>query len=305
MKNITNNKIMNGNETSNDSFLINESESSIQTELSNNTRRPLSNIWDKFNVINNRLGKHKGTSCRYCPHTWVQRRAQEIKSHLAMKCRRRVSREVRIRVLRDLQSKFSKSTTPKKKKSDYSQLFLNAYYDTKEAIDKAKETRANQTLIKWIVCSGISFSAFDNPFFENYTKLLNSGYDPPKHTILASSILDAEAVNIIIKVENELSKAKNLTLCNSYSASAALREEIIHFLTLGRNLKSTTKTWCNFLEPGIYKNYVLKKVLEIWKKLGSGRISADLLKTQMSLYKNQESPYDDEFIISANIVTNW
>ncbi|CAG8674092.1 269_t:CDS:1, partial [Scutellospora calospora] len=70
-------------------------------------------------------------------------KAQEIKSYLAMKCRGRVPREVRIRVLRDLQSKFSKSATPKKRKSDYSQLSLNAYYDTKEAIDKAKETRAN------------------------------------------------------------------------------------------------------------------------------------------------------------------
>ncbi|CAG8661093.1 2994_t:CDS:2, partial [Scutellospora calospora] len=108
---------------------------------------------NEFNIINNGLGKHKGTSCRYYSCIWVQRKAQEMKSHLVMKCRGR------------------------------------------------------------IVYSGISFSAFNNPFFEDYIKLLNPSYDLPKCIILASSILDAEAANIIIKVENELSKAKNLTLC--------------------------------------------------------------------------------------------
>ncbi|CAG8842270.1 40040_t:CDS:2, partial [Gigaspora margarita] len=53
---------------------------------------------------------------------------------------------------------------------------------------------------------------FDNPYFEDYTKALNSIYDPPKYTALATSILDSEIANIIIKVDKELSKAKNLTL---------------------------------------------------------------------------------------------
>ncbi|CAG8840849.1 33721_t:CDS:2, partial [Gigaspora margarita] len=54
---------------------------------------------------------------------------------------------------------------------------------------------------------------FNNPYFENYTKALNPNYDPPKCTALATSILDSEAANIIIKVDKELSKAKNLILC--------------------------------------------------------------------------------------------
>ncbi|CAG8727244.1 3610_t:CDS:2, partial [Scutellospora calospora] len=84
----------------------------------------------------------------------------------------------------DLQSEpiSSELATSKKRKSVYSQLPVDTYYDIKEAIDKAKETRANRSLIKWIVSS-------------------------------ATSILDMEAANIIIKMERELSKAKNLTLC--------------------------------------------------------------------------------------------
>ena len=59
---------------------------------------------------------------------------------------------------------------------------------------------------------GISFSAFDNLYFKDYTKILNPGYNSSKRNALASSILDAEAANIILKIEKELSKAKNLTL---------------------------------------------------------------------------------------------
>ncbi|CAG8455601.1 6980_t:CDS:2 [Dentiscutata heterogama] len=75
-----------------------------------------------------------------------------------------------------------------------------------KSIDKAKEKRANQSLIKWIVSSGISFSAFDNPYFEDYTKALNPGYDPPKRSALATSILDTEAA--IENAKSELSYVK-------------------------------------------------------------------------------------------------
>ncbi|CAG8679679.1 9313_t:CDS:2, partial [Ambispora gerdemannii] len=60
-----------------------------------------------------------------------------------------------------------------------------------------------------------------------------------------------------------------------------------------------------FFEASIYKNHVLKKALEIWKQIGGGRTSADFLKVQMSLYKNQESPFDDMFNSSINTIYNW
>ncbi|CAG8772831.1 10496_t:CDS:1, partial [Gigaspora rosea] len=56
---------------------------------------------------------------------------------------------------------------------------------------------------------------------------------------------------------------------------------------------------------GVYKQHVLRKALEIWKKLGGGDISANLLKTQMSLYKNRDDPFDDKFISSPNTINNW
>ncbi|CAG8440876.1 12490_t:CDS:2 [Dentiscutata heterogama] len=186
---VTNNEYANNNEISND--LASETgSSSVQTESSNN---------------NNRAGKHKGASCRYCDQKWTRGRAYYMKSHLAIKCKRKIPREIQFKVLQELQSEhvLSELATSKKRKSVYSQLPVDAYYDAKEAIDKAKETRANQSLVKWIVSSSILFSAFDNPYFEDYTKELNPGYNPPKHAALSTSILDAEAANIIIKIEQE------------------------------------------------------------------------------------------------------
>ncbi|CAG8724006.1 36101_t:CDS:2, partial [Racocetra persica] len=144
---------------------------------------------EEFDTINNGAGKRKEASCRYCIQKWSRGRAYEMKSHLAIKCKGKVPKEVRIK------------------------LFVDTYYDVVEAIDKSKEKRANQSLIKWIVSSGISFAAFDNPYFEDYTKALNPSYEPPKHTALATLILNAKVANIIIKIDKELSKAKNLTLC--------------------------------------------------------------------------------------------
>ncbi|CAG8632255.1 36816_t:CDS:2 [Gigaspora margarita] len=144
----------NDNKISND--LVSETRSFIQIESSSNSGQPPADIWEEFNSINIGTGKYKEASYRYC----------------------KVPKEIRIKVLRDIQT-------------------------------------------------------FDNSYFEDYTKALNSSYDLPKYTALAISILDSEAANIIIKVDKEL---------NSYSASATLREEIIFFSTLGRNLKLPTKT---------------------------------------------------------------
>ncbi|CAG8658685.1 4135_t:CDS:1, partial [Dentiscutata heterogama] len=69
-------------------------------------------------------------------------RAQEIQSHLAIKCKKNIPREIRIQVLRDIQSEdnpilseLSKSIILKKRKSDYLLLSLDTYYDKIEAIE--------------------------------------------------------------------------------------------------------------------------------------------------------------------------
>ncbi|CAG8791181.1 22907_t:CDS:2, partial [Racocetra persica] len=227
--------------------------------------------------------KHKSAKCKYCPALWTRGRAQDMRTHLTMKCK-------------------------------------DAYFDTKEAIDKDKETRVNKSLIKWIVCSGILFSAFDSPYFEDFTKMLNPGYNSPKRTILAISILDVEAANILLKVEKKLSKAKNITLCID-GWSSPLKQKVLKnvgpekFIAIISDAESSivaakcqvTTKYPHILSIRCIAHHIqlISSMLEIWKQLGGGRTSADLLKTQMSLYKNQEPPFNDRFISSINIITNW
>ncbi|CAG8583884.1 16308_t:CDS:2, partial [Racocetra fulgida] len=114
----------------------------------------------------------------------------DMKAHIALKCKGKVPKVIRVKALWDIQNEDglmqSGTSTSKKKKSGYSMLTMDAYYNTKEAIDKTKE---------------------------NFTKILNLGYNSPKRTTLATTILDIEAANITLKIKKELLKSKNLILC--------------------------------------------------------------------------------------------
>ncbi|CAG8721651.1 19623_t:CDS:2, partial [Dentiscutata erythropus] len=83
-------------------------------------------------------------------------KAQDIKTYLVLKCKERMPQEVQIKLLWDIQSEdrnMQSGTFIFKKRSNNSILLLDAYYNLKEAIDKAKEARANKALIKWKVYS--------------------------------------------------------------------------------------------------------------------------------------------------------
>ncbi|RGB25362.1 hypothetical protein C1646_771837 [Rhizophagus diaphanus] len=49
--------------------------------------------------------------------------------------------------------------------------------------------------------SRIPFVTADSPYFEDFTKSLNSGYNLPKRTTLATTHLDGELANITLKLK--------------------------------------------------------------------------------------------------------
>ena len=190
-----------------------------ETQLINFGGRPKGDIWQYFDEINNGKGKHKGAACNFCNLTWSRRRANEMKSHLAMKCRGRVPKDIKLYYLREIDNERESleisSSSKKRKISNPNQTIqtsLNKFYDN-DKIEEAKSNRADRALVRWFVCSGIPFVAADSPYFEDFTKTLNSGYNPPKRTALSTTHLDGELANITLKIEKELAKAKNLTLC--------------------------------------------------------------------------------------------
>ena len=142
-----------------------------------------------------------------------------MKSHLAMKCRGRVPKDIKLYYLREIDNERESleisSSSKKRKISNPNQTIqtsLNKFYDN-DKIEEAKSNRADRALVRWFVCSGIPFVAADSPYFEDFTKTLNSAYNPPKRTALSTTHLDGELANITLKIEKELAKAKNLTLC--------------------------------------------------------------------------------------------
>ncbi|CAG8837328.1 32716_t:CDS:1, partial [Racocetra persica] len=175
-------------------------------------------------------------------------------------------------VLRDIQNEDG-STSKKKRKSDYPILTMDAYYDAKEAIDKAKETRANKSLIKWIVYSGILFSAFDSPYFEDFTKLLNPGYNSPKRATLATSILDVEAANITLKIEKELLKSKNLTLCVD-SWCSLLKRSIYAFVIMTDEKKQYIYSLRDFSMSSHMANFNAERIREVIEYVGPEKFVA-------------------------------
>ena len=70
-----------------------------ETQLTNLGGRPKGDVWQYFEEINNGRGKHKGAACNFCKLKWSRGRANEMKSHLAMKCKGSVPKQVRLNFL--------------------------------------------------------------------------------------------------------------------------------------------------------------------------------------------------------------
>ncbi|CAG8776803.1 15142_t:CDS:1, partial [Racocetra fulgida] len=175
----------------------------------------------------------------------------------------------------------SQSVTLKKRKQN-STLYIDAYFDAKEAIDKDKETKANKSLIKWIVYSGILFSAFDSPYFEDFIKMLNPGYNSPKRTTLATSILDAEAANILLKVEKELFKAKNITLCVD-GWSSLLKQSIYAFVIITNERKQYIYSLQDFSKFFHTASFNSEKMIEVLENVGPEKFTAIISNAESSM----------------------
>ncbi|PKC57778.1 hypothetical protein RhiirA1_401141 [Rhizophagus irregularis] len=242
-----------------------------------------------------------------------------MKSHLAMKCKGRVPKDIRLNFLREIDNERESSETSsisssKKRKISNNQTTLENFYDD-DKIDEVKSNRADKALIRWFVCSGIPFVAADSPYFDDFTKSLNSGYNPPKRTALATTHLDEQLRNLIAPVKKAV---KDVEFQNTILADVFVelfrKDCIAIYNKRWKQFDTNLYLLAYFLHPtyrgdnlthNTYKKIILRKALEIWKQTGGGEKSAKILKTQMNLYRNQESPFDDDFIESVDTVKNW
>ncbi|CAG8466895.1 857_t:CDS:2 [Cetraspora pellucida] len=140
---------------------------------------------------------------------------------------------------------------------------------TQSSYKRAHEMKAHLALKckRRIVCSDISFSAFDSPYFENFTKLLNPEYNSPKRATLATSILDVEAANITLKIEKELLKSKNLMLCVD-SWCSPLKHSIYAFVIMMDEKKQYIYSLRDFLMSSHMANFNAKRIREVIENVG-------------------------------------
>ncbi|CAG8789178.1 3712_t:CDS:2, partial [Dentiscutata erythropus] len=156
------------------------------------------------------------------------------------------------------------------------------YYNTIEAINRAKKARANQSLIRWVVSSGISFSTFDNLYFEDFTKILNLGYNSSRCNTLALLVLDAEVANITLKIKKELFKAKNLTLYID-SWCSPLKHNIYAFVIITNKRKQYVYSLQNFSKFSHMANFNAKKMIEILEKVGPEKFIAITTNAELAM----------------------
>ncbi|CAJ0762779.1 15735_t:CDS:2, partial [Entrophospora sp. SA101] len=170
---------------------------------------PKDKVWQYFTSIDDNHRTHKGAVCTFCSTSWKRGKPQALKTHLALHCKARIPREIRIEYLHMISEEeiedtettstpISTTTThPNKKiKTKNNQKKINTYFDS-DGIDDAKIKRVNQALIRWFVCSGIPFVAADSPFFIDFTKSLCYGYNPPHRTTLSDHTSNFNAEKII------------------------------------------------------------------------------------------------------------
>ena len=181
----------------------------IPVQKKNKGGRPLNSVWEDI-----QQGEHVGSgkfsaSCKYCNSTWTRGEISKLEEHLSNYCRSAPAAVVRkyMTKVMERQDKPSK----KRKFTESGQQCIDEFHDYTN-IPESRITRINRALIKFFVACGISFRIVEHPFFINFVKELNAGYEPPTREFLAGQLLERELAQINSKVNSEIEKENNLTL---------------------------------------------------------------------------------------------
>jgi len=181
----------------------------IPVQKKNKGERPLNSVWEDI-----QQGEHDGSgkfsaSCKYCNSTWTRGEISKLEEHLSNYCRSALAAVVRkyMTKVMERQDKPSK----KRKFTESGQQCIDEFHDYTN-IPESRITRINRALIKFFVACGISFRIVEHPFFINFVKELNAGYEPPTREFLAGQLLERELAQINSKVNSEIEKENNLTL---------------------------------------------------------------------------------------------
>ncbi|GET66223.1 ribonuclease H-like domain-containing protein [Rhizophagus irregularis DAOM 181602=DAOM 197198] len=172
--------------------------------------RPPNSIWEDINK-GEAVGSGKfAASCKYCKNTWSHGEVSKLEEHLSNHCPDAPAAVVR-RYMTKVMERQDKSKSSKKRKYSEGQSNMDDYHDSTE-LNEQRCTRINHALVKFFIACGIAFRVVEHPFFINFIKELNAGYNTPTRKVLVNQLLECELAQVNFKVNSELEKETNLTL---------------------------------------------------------------------------------------------
>lgn len=170
--------------------------------------RPLGTIWLHFERKEAVSPGKFGAECKYCSTTWKRGETPALEEHLANHCTNAPAP-----VLREYMAKIKDRGTisNKKRKLDNGQATMKDFHDSTD-LPEGRINRINRALIKFFVACGVSFRIVEHPFFIDFIKELNAGYNLPARDYLSKRLLEKELCCVNECIRTDLENQKNLTL---------------------------------------------------------------------------------------------
>ncbi|GET56115.1 ribonuclease H-like domain-containing protein [Rhizophagus irregularis DAOM 181602=DAOM 197198] len=210
----------------------------LPIKMKNRGGRPPNSIWEDINK-GEAVGSGKFAAS-----------FSKLEEHLSNHCPDAPAAVVR-RYMTKVMEWQDKSKSSKKRKYSEGQSNMDDYHDSTE-LNEQRCTRINRALVKFFIACGIAFRVVEHPFFINFIKELNAGYNTPTRKVLVNQLLERELAQVNFKVNSELEKETNLTL--------AFDEYLYQLSDLSENLHTAE-----------YLVTVIEKVIE---GIGEDRICA-------------------------------
>jgi hypothetical protein len=187
----------------------NLADSSVQTKHKGG--RPPNTIWEDINKGDSVSSGKFSAFCKYCNVSWPRGEVSSLEEHLSNHCQEAPAEVVRKYMAKVMERQDKPKPLKKRKVSDGHQSTMDDYHDLTELSD-SRYTRINRALVKFFVACGISFRIVEHPFFVNFIKELNAGYNPPTREVLVNQLLERELAQVNHRTKSELERETNLTL---------------------------------------------------------------------------------------------
>ncbi|CAB4375946.1 unnamed protein product [Rhizophagus irregularis] len=165
-----------------------------------------------------------------------------------------------------------KSKSSKKRKYFEGQSNMDDYHDSTE-LNEQRCTRINHALVKFFIACGIAFRVVEHPFFINFIKELNAGYNTPIREVLVNQLLERELAQVNFKVNFELEKETNLTLAFDGWTSGTYRS-IWNFIVMTPSRKEYLYQLSDLSENSHTAEYLVTIIEKVIEGIGEDRICA-------------------------------